>query len=63
MTTLPLGDQLVQVQVSLGVTTSPFSNWFSVQSFHDAEAAEADPTNLGWDGQGGLRVVTLLLVR
>ena len=33
-----------------------------VQSFHDAEAA-ADPTNLGWDSQGGLRVVTLLLVR
>ena len=62
MTTLPLGDQLVQVQVSLGVTTSPFSNWFSVKSFHDAEAA-ADPTNLGWDSQGGLRVVTLLLVR
>ena len=60
MTTLPLGDQLVQVQVSLGVTI--FELVPSVQSFHDAEAA-ADPTNLGWDSQGGLRVVTLLLVR
>ena len=50
MTTLPLGDQLVQVQVSIGVTTSPFSNWFF--------SSVSRPQIWAGTSQGGLKVVT-----